>query len=55
MHRKNLKTGKRKVLDPYGVYDRASSGKYPQPGESLKGLNHYFTSNNPQFAKKKEI
>lgn len=53
MHRKNLKTGKRKVLDPYGVYDRASSGKYSQPGESLKGLSHYFASNNPKFAKKK--
>jgi len=53
MHRKNLKTGKRKVFDPYGVYKRTSSGKYPQPGESLKGLSHYFASDNPQFAKRK--
>jgi murein DD-endopeptidase MepM/ murein hydrolase activator NlpD len=51
MHRKNLKTGEREILDPYGVYDRASSGKYPQPGESLKGLSHTFSSENPGFAK----
>lgn len=51
IQRKNLKTEKRKIIDPYGIYDKASSGKYSQPGESLKGLNHYFTSDNPKFSK----
>lgn len=53
MHRKDLKTEERKIIDPYGIYARASSGRYPQPGESLKGLDHYFTSDNPPFVKKK--
>lgn len=47
---KNLKTGKRKRVDPYGIYDRYTSGKYPQPGESLKRGKHYWTSNRPLFA-----
>ncbi len=50
---KNLKTGERKIIDPYGVYSRASSGRYPKPGESLSGLPHYFTSDNPKFVRKK--
>lgn len=47
---KNLKTGKRKKIDPYGVNDTYLSGKYPQPGESLRRCKHYWTSNNPPFA-----
>lgn len=53
MHRKDLKTGKREAIDPYGVYARVSSGRYPQPGESLAGLNHYFTSDNPLFVRER--
>ena len=52
MHQKDLKTEERKIIDPYGVYARASSGRYPKPGESLSGLAHYFTSDNPKFVKK---
>jgi murein DD-endopeptidase MepM/ murein hydrolase activator NlpD len=51
MQIKDLKTNDRKVVDPYGLYAKASSGKYPQPGKSLKGLNHYFISDEPNFAK----
>ncbi len=47
---KNLKTNERQIIDPYGVYDRYTSGKYPQPGESLRGHKHYWTSNKPPFA-----
>lgn len=39
-------------VDPYGVYDRLSSGKYRQPGQSLIGLRHYWSDNWPNFAKK---
>ncbi len=49
LHRKNLATGERERLDPYGVYDRTSSGRYPQPGESLAGLSHFWTSSVPHF------
>lgn len=51
MHEKDLKKGKRKKIDPYGVYDRYSSGKYPQPGKSLRKLKHCFKANFPPFAK----
>ena len=37
-------------IDPYGLNDRASSGRYPKPGSSLKGLDHFWTSNLPSFA-----
>lgn len=47
LHRKNLETGIREKLDPYGVYDTISSGKYPQPGQSLAGLEHFWTEDNP--------
>jgi len=50
MQRKDLKTNERTVIDPYGLYAKVSSGKYPQPGESLKGLDHYFVSDEPEFA-----
>lgn len=52
MQRKDLRTNERTVIDPYGLYVKASSGKYPQPGESLEGLDHYFVSDEPDFAKK---
>lgn len=38
-------------LDPYGLNDRFSSGKYPQPGQSLTGLSHYWVNDDPPFAK----
>lgn len=49
LHEKNLQTGERNKLDPYGVYDRLRSRKYPQPGESLTGCNHFWTSDSPGF------
>jgi murein DD-endopeptidase MepM/ murein hydrolase activator NlpD len=49
LHEKNLKTGLRKKLDPYGIYDRLSSGKYPQPGALLTGPDHYWISDEPEF------
>ena len=36
-------------IDPYGLYLRYSSGKYPQPGTALFGLEHYWRGNNPGF------
>jgi len=39
-------------IDPYGLDDVASSGKYPQPGQSLSGLEHFWTSDRPPFADK---
>ncbi len=49
---KNLKKKQLTKIDPYGIYKKASSGEYPQPGESLKGLRHYWAMDNPPFAKK---
>lgn len=42
-----LNDGQREKLDPYGVYDRASSGRYPQPGNTLAGLEHAWTTDVP--------
>ena len=50
LHGKNLVTGEKNKLDPYGVYDRLSSGKYRQPGQTLAGLNHLWISDEPEFA-----
>lgn len=50
LHWKDLKTGEWDKLDPYGVYDRFRSGRYPQPTESLKGLEHYWVKDNPLLA-----
>lgn len=36
-------------IDPYGLYLRYSSGKYPQPGNTLFGLQHYWKNNEPGF------
>jgi murein DD-endopeptidase MepM/ murein hydrolase activator NlpD len=44
------KSGLEKI-DPYGVYDRASSGRYRQPGVSLAGLDHAWVSDDPAFAR----
>jgi len=52
LHIKNLKTKERYKIDPYGVYNMASSGKYPKPGKSLAKIDHYWYSNNPLFSKK---
>lgn len=49
LHVKDEATGKSQKLDPYGINDRASSGKYPQPGESLAGLNHAWIEDVPPF------
>jgi murein DD-endopeptidase MepM/ murein hydrolase activator NlpD len=49
MHLKDLKTGTREKVDPYGIYDRASSGKYSQPGEKLNG-KHYWHVDQPSLA-----
>jgi murein DD-endopeptidase MepM/ murein hydrolase activator NlpD len=47
LHRKDLRTGEWEKLDPYGVYDRLSSGRYPQPAESLNGLEHSWIKDDP--------
>ena len=39
-----------KKIDPYGVNDRQSSGKYPQPGALLAGLPHFWISDDPPLA-----
>ncbi len=49
IHEKNLKTGQRRKLDPYGVYGRLSGGGYRQPGESLAGLDHIWISDQPDL------
>lgn len=49
LHEKDLKTNITKKLDPYGLNDRASSGRYPQPGESLQGLEHGWIQNMPNL------
>lgn len=51
LQRKDLETNERKVIDPYGVYEKVSSGKYPQPGHLLTGLDHYFSTDNPGLMK----
>jgi murein DD-endopeptidase MepM/ murein hydrolase activator NlpD len=48
--KKDLAKKEWQKLDPYGVYDVASSKKYPQPSQSLKGLDHYWVTNNPLFS-----
>lgn len=50
LHEKNLESGERFKRDPYGVYDRVSSGRYPQPGKSLQGLPHHFRDDLPPLA-----
>jgi len=47
LHRKNLKTGEIQKLDPYGLYDRFSSGRYPHPWQSLAKLEHFWLSDFP--------
>lgn len=37
-------------MDPYGVYDRLSSGLYPNPGSSLFGLKHFWNKSLPDFS-----
>lgn len=36
-------------LDPYGLY--ATTGRYPQPGNSLNKLPHLWVTDNPKFGK----
>lgn len=40
-------TGRWLKLDPYGIYGQA--GAYPQTGEMLAGLKHYWTSDGPAY------
>lgn len=47
--RKNINTGERSRLDPYGIYGKLSSGKYREPGRSLAGLEHYWINDEPNF------
>ncbi len=44
------KDGEWKKVDPYGIYARASSRKYPQPGWSLGKIKHYWATDRPSFA-----
>lgn len=50
LHEKDLEAQTPTKRDPYGVYDRASSKRYPQPGSSLQGLDHAWTSDTPPYA-----
>lgn len=50
LQQKNTQTKTRQKLDPYGIYDRFSTGKYPQPGQSLEQWDHAWTSDTPSFA-----
>ncbi len=52
LHEKNLRTGKRTQIDPYGIYDRASSLKYPDPGKPLSPHAHVWREDLPEFIKK---
>lgn len=47
---KETKEEKLKKLDPYGIYEKIDCKKYPQPGESLEGLEHFWTTDSPPFA-----
>lgn len=40
-----------KKIDPYGLYERYSSGRYRQPGHSLQGLPHLWTSDMPPLVR----
>lgn len=42
--------GKWQKFDPYGIKKKIDCKEYPQPGQSLSGLEHYWTSDNPRFA-----
>lgn len=35
--------------DPYGIFEKFSSGLYPQPGDSLGGTNNYWIDDFPKF------
>lgn len=47
LHRQTPGNDKLQKLDPYGLNDRASSGRYPQPGHSLAGLDHAWATDLP--------
>ena len=51
LHEENLAKGTWLKLDPYGVYSTKSSHRYPDPGKSLEGLQHYWISNTPAFVR----
>lgn len=50
LHRKDLESGEWEKLDPYGLDDRYSSGRYPQPGTLLSGRDHAWISDDPPLA-----
>ena len=39
----------RKKVDPYGINDDFTSGKYPRPGQSLLLITHYWKNDQPEF------
>lgn len=41
---------KAEKVDPYGVYGDTANGDYPQPGDSLQHLCHYWREDNPALA-----
>lgn len=47
---KDKKEGKWQKVDPYGIDKKIDCGEYPQPGQSLSGLKHFWISSNPPFA-----
>lgn len=50
LHQVDLKKDIRVKVDPYGINDRFSSSRYPQPGQSLAGLSHFWETDLPGFA-----
>lgn len=49
LHKVNAENKTTVRIDPYGLYLRMSSGQYRQPGSSLRGLQHYWNSDNPEY------
>jgi len=49
LHQKNLLSGVRRKLDPYGLYEKFLNNNYPQPGESLKNYDHVWVDDDPLF------
>ncbi len=47
LFQKNLRTGERKKLNPYGT--QMTGNKCPQPRESLEGFDHFWNSDEPEF------
>ena len=50
LYEKNLRTGERKLIDPYGIFG-VSQRKYLQPGLSLAECHHVWITDKPNFVK----